>query len=175
MDNYFSQLSNEDKLHEIAQLASFETDYISKAYQRLKMDGILELYIFNCVISWESVKEFSIVSENDENFNSFILSTFEFASEIDSELVVDNFLQLFLDRQNMYLDELSKFLSSRHTGYVHFPGYFFRRLYFHPLKFNEIKRVNSSHEEYFPIECGLEEIYLGQISRVKSSIYEIFC
>lgn len=154
----------------VVEVAYDKRNYLSKIFQTLETDNQFELFLFNFVMASSYMINNKIILD-EKLLTRFQSVVCVFADKI-RKLPSDHLAGLIYDRTENYGQELNLVANSQFVKDEHFPLYFFRRVYHHPLELNEMPTVNKWDEEYYEGSMLLD-IYKHQVNEVKQGISKV--
>lgn len=163
--------SYEDTFLKVAEVAFDKKNYLSEIFQPLETDNQYELFIFNSVMATSYMLNNKVIPVDEKLLSRFQGAVCVFAERI-KKLPSDHLLELIYDRFEKYAQELNLVANSQFSKNEHFPRYFFRRVYHHPLELNEMPTINKWDEEYYEGSLLLD-IYKHQVMEVKQGVAKI--
>jgi len=155
----------------VVEVAFEKKNYLSEIFQTLETDNQLELFLFNSVMASSYMLNNKVIPLDEKLLTRFQSVVCIFADKI-RKLPSDHLFGLIYDRTENYGQELNFVANSQFGKDEHFPLYFFRRVYHHPLDLNEMPAVKKWDEEYYEGSMLLD-IYKHQVNEVKQGISKI--
>lgn len=165
--------NTDNNLIKVADIAFEGRNQIETMFEPLTTEGQAELYLFNIVYSWLYLQDHSIVQMNAKNAERFTAIGAIKAQEIKASLDVVTYFQLFKDRFINYREEMQLVTKTQFTQHEHFPIYFYRRIYHHPLSLVEMPEIEEWDDEYYEGDMLLD-IYKHQANHIQNNLVKTF-
>ena len=155
----------------VVEVAFKKKNDFTSLLQPLGADNKFELFLFNSVIASSYMLNNRIIPLDEEiltSYQSVVCIYAEKIKELDQEFLFG----LIFDRIENYGKELNLVANTQFTEKEHFPLYFYRRVYHHPLKLNNLPEIQKWDEEYYEGDMLLD-IYKHHVNSVKEGISKV--